>query len=59
MSRTFIERQVSYFYALERRDACIDRCRNRPDCRAIALKPYASADGTMVYPVEITYYSLD
>jgi hypothetical protein len=54
-----VKRSIQYYNSEAARLVFLATYGNRPDCRAIALRPIIGKDGTTVYPVEFTEYSLD
>ena len=54
-----MKRSIQYYDSEAARIAFLATYGNRPDCRAIALRPIIGKDGTTVYPVEFTEYNLD
>jgi hypothetical protein len=54
-----MKRSIQYYNSEAARLAFLVTYGNRPDCRAIALRPIRNKDGTTVYPIEFTEYSLD
>jgi hypothetical protein len=54
-----MRRSIQYYSSEAARLAFLAVYSSRPDCRATALRPIIGKDGTTVYPVEFTEYSLD
>jgi hypothetical protein len=54
-----VKRSIQYYNSEAARLVFLATYGNRPDCTAIALRPITGKDGTTVYPVEFTEYSLD